>query len=213
MAKSGLHTFRLVIALAVMVLLVSACATTSPPMRFYLLSPVEPAAPADAALGDALVVVGPLQLPGYLNRSQLVVREPDGQFSLREFDRWGEPLDALLTDTVTTNVVRLTGSPRVVAFPLPGRASADRRVLGRVIRFDTDANGLAVLEVQWSILDSDGEPLMPVRIDAYRAQAEGTEPTSLVAALSDVLAQFSRQLAAELLAVGPPPLAVPNDVR
>jgi uncharacterized lipoprotein YmbA len=144
-----------------------------------------------------------LQLPGYLGRPQLVVRQQDGQLSLREFDRWAEPLDEHLTRTVTANLVHLTGSPRIVAWPLPGRASADRRILGRVIRFDADSSGLAVLEVQWSIIDGSGEQLVPVRIDTYRAQASGTEPAALVAALSDALAQFSRQLAEALLADAP----------
>jgi uncharacterized lipoprotein YmbA len=199
MAKSSLHTFRLVFGLAVVTLLASACATTSPPMRFYLLSPIEDAAPTGVMPGDSLVVVGPLQLPGYLDRREVVVRQPDGRFSLRELDRWGEPLDELLANTVTANLVRLTGSPRVAAFPLPGRASADLRIVGRVLRFDADASGLAMLELQWSILDARGEPRVPVRIDAYRAQAAGTDTAALVAALSDVLAQFSRQLAGELL--------------
>lgn len=202
MAKFSLHAFRRIILIAMAILLASACATTSPPMRFYLLSPVEDATPADAALGDALVLVGPLQLPGYLDRAQLVVRQPDGRFTLREFDRWGQPLEQLLTNTVTANLVRLTGSPRVVAVPLPARTTPDRRIVGRVIRFDAHADGLTVLEMQWSILDSEGEPLMPVRIDAYRAQAASTDAAALVDALSDVLAQFSRQLAAELLATG-----------
>lgn len=203
MAKSDLHSFRLVIPLVVAALLAGACATTSPPMRFYLLSPVERAEPAEAAPGESLVVVGPLQLPGYLDRPQLVVRQPDGRFALREFDRWGEPLDALLTNTVTANLVRLTGSAGIVAFPAPTRVSADRRVLGRVLRFDADASGLAVLEVQWSILDENGELLVPVRIDAYRAQAAGTGAAALVAALSDVLGQFSQRLADELRATRP----------
>ena len=209
MAKSSVHTFRLVFGLAAVTLLASACATTSPPMRFYLLSPIEDAAPTAPPPGEALVVVGPLQLPGYLDRREVVVRQPDGRFSLRELDRWGEPLDELLTNTLTANLVRLTGSPRVAAFPLPGRASADLRIVGRVLRFDADASGLAMLEVQWSILDESGEPRVPVRIDAYRAQAPGTGTAALVAALSDVLGQFSRQLAGELLAAGAG--AVPDD--
>jgi uncharacterized protein len=202
MARNSQSSLRRVIPLAIAMLLAGACATTSPPMRFYLLSPIGEAATAADALGDLLVMVGPLQLPGYLDRPQLMLRQADGQLSLREFDRWAEPLDALLTSTVTANLVRLTGSPRVVAFPLPARASADLRILGRVIRFDADVSGLATLEVQWSIWDAAGEPRVPVRIDTYRAQASGTDPAALVAALSEVVAQFSRQLADELLATG-----------
>jgi uncharacterized protein len=194
---------RLALLVVIGVALAGACATTSPAMRFFLLSPIETPATPMPALDDTLVVVGPLQLPGYLDRPQLMVRQQDGQLSLREFDRWAEPLDGHLTSTVTANLVHLTGSPRMVAWPLPGRASADRRILGRVIRFDADSSGLAVLEVQWSIIDGSGEPLVPVRIDTYRAQASGTEPVLLVTALSDALAQFSRQLAEALLADAP----------
>jgi uncharacterized protein len=192
--------FRLALMAVLGAMLAGACATTSPAMRFFLLSPIESPASPQPGLGELLVVVGPLQLPGHLDRPQLVVRQQDGQLSLREFDRWAEPLDEHLSSTVTTNLVRLTGSPRIVAWPLPGRASADRRILGRIIRFDTDASGMAVLELQWSITDGSGEPLVPVRIDMFQAQASATEPAALVVALSDTLAQFSRQLAAGLLA-------------
>lgn len=203
MAPDSLRHLRQVIPLVIATLLAGACATTSPPMRFYLLTPMGQAAPATDALGDMLVVVGPLQLPGYLDRPQIVLRQPDGQISLREFDRWAAPLDELLINTVTVNLVRLTGSPRVVAFPVPVRAPVDRRIFGRVVRFDADVNGLATLEVQWSIRDGLGEVRVPVRIDTYQAQASGTDPAVLVSALGDVVAQFSRQLAAELLATGP----------
>jgi uncharacterized lipoprotein YmbA len=203
MTTPAVRKFRLALMVVVGALLAGACATTSPPMRFFLLSPLETPADPQPGLGEILVLVGPLQLPGYLDRPQLMVRQSDGQLSLREFDRWAEPLDALLTSTVTANLVRLTGSPRIVAFPLPARASPERRILGRVIRFDADASGMAVLEVQWSISDGNGEPLVPVRIDRFRAQASATEPAALVAALSDTLGQFSRQLAAGLLASVP----------
>jgi uncharacterized lipoprotein YmbA len=203
MTTSAAGKFRLALLFVFGAMLAGACVTTSPPMRFFLLSPLEARTSSAPSLGEIRVVVGPLQLPGYLDRPQLVVRQQDGQLSLREFDRWAEPLDEHLTRTVTANLVHLTGSPRIVAWPLPGRASADRRILGRVIRFDADSSGLAVLEVQWSIIDGSGEQLVPVRIDTYRAQASGTEPAALVAALSDALAQFSRQLAEALLADAP----------
>lgn len=203
MSQSRTPLIRTLVPVVLVALLAGACASTSPPMRFYLLSPAEePAAPA-GGLGDALVVVGPLQMPGYLDRPQIVVRQPDGRFSLREYDRWGEPLDALFTRTLAANLVRLTGSPRIVAFPPPARAAADRRILGRVVRFDADAGGLATLEVQWSILGADGEALVPVRIDAFRVQAAGGDAAAEVVALSEALAQFSRQVAEALLATGP----------
>ena len=200
MHSANIPAPRLAVLLALCALLAGACATPSPAMRYYLLTPVEAGAVPDDRLGDRTVIVGPLQLPGYLDRPQLMVRLPDGELALRELDRWAEPLDAVLVSTLADNLVRLTGSQRIVTFPTVGRVAADQRVTGRVIRFEADANGLAVLQVQWSIRDDSGRPLRPLQIGEYRAQAAGDESAALVAALSDVLGQFAAELAADLVA-------------
>jgi uncharacterized protein len=191
---------RLFIGLVLCVLLSSACVSSSPPMRYYLLTPGTGTALPGATLGERTVVVGPLQLPGYLDRPQLVMRLPDGRIGLRELDRWAEPLDAVLTRTLAENLARLTGSQRIVTFPPANRVAADLRVAGRVIRFDTDPAGMAILQVQWSVEDGGGQVLLPVRTAEFSAQATGEEPAALVAALSDALARFAAELAAELVA-------------
>ena len=200
---------RLAVMLALCAFLAAACATPSAAMRYYLLTPVDASGVPDDRLGDRTVIVGPLQLPGYLDRPQLMVRLPDGELALRELDRWAEPLDAVLVRTLADNLVRRTGSQRIVTFPTAGRVAADQRIIGRVIRFEADATGLAVLRVQWSINDDGGRPLLPVRIGEYRSQAAGDGSAALVAALSEVLGQFAAELAAELVAApdgnaGPP---------
>lgn len=197
-----MRTSLLLVALVAL----GGCAGSQAPMRYYLLTPetVTPEGAAPAAgdsLGGRVTVIGPLQLPGYLNRPQLMVRLPDGELSLRERHRWAEPLDAVLTRTLAENLARITGSQRVLTFPVAVRLPADQRVVGRVIRFDVDAAGLAVLEVQWSVVDGAGQPLRPVRSASFRQQAEGNDEAAWVGALGGALAQFSRQLAEELAAL------------
>lgn len=190
---------RTVILLVVCAMLAGACTAVSPPMRYYLLKPGESGPVPGIALGEQTVIVGPIQLPGYLNRPQLMVRLPDGELALREFDRWAEPLEAMLVRTLAENLVRLTGSQRIITFPLDRRASVDQRIWGRVIRFDTDATGLAVLQLQWSIRDGGRRPLAAVRISEYRVQAAGDAPAERVAALSETLALFAADLALALV--------------
>ncbi len=189
---------RMFFGLAICALLSSACVSSSPPMRYYLLTPIDGAALPDATLGEHTVIIGPLQLPGYLDRPQLVTRLPDGQLALRELDRWAEPLDAVLTRTLADNLARLTGSQRILTFPPASRAAADLRVTGRVIRFDTDAAGTAILVVQWSVQDGGGQVVLSARTAEFRVQAADTESATLVAALSAVLGQFAAALAVEL---------------
>lgn len=179
-------------------LLASGCATSSPAMRHYLLTPVTEGAMPDTRLDERSILVGPLQLPGYLDRPQLVTRMPDGRLALHEYERWAEPLDTLLVRTLAESLARLTGSQRIVTFPQASRTAADLRISGRIIRFDVDASGLAVLQVQWTIQDSGGEFRQPVRSTEFRAQASGDDAPARVAALSDTLGQFAASLAAEL---------------
>lgn len=192
-------TCRTVILLLLSALLAGACATASPPMRYYLLTPVDSGPVPGSVLGEQTVIVGPFQLPGYLDRPQLMVRLPDGELALREYDRWAEPLEAVLVRTLAENLVRLTGSQRIITFPLDRRTSADQRISGRVMRFDTDATGLAVLQLQWSIRDGSGQPVAPVQISEYRVQAAGDAPAEQVAALSETLALFAAEVANALV--------------
>lgn len=185
----------------VLCLALAGCAGSQVPMRYYVLTPeVLVPAPADA-LGGRVTVIGPFQLPGYLDRPQLMVRLPGGELALRERHRWAEPLDALLARTLAENLARLTGSERILIFPTAGRIQAEQRVVGRVIRFEADAAGLAMLEVQWYVVDGNGELLAPVRSAAYRQQAIGRDEAALVTALGETLAEFSRQLASDLAAL------------
>ena len=78
----------------------------TPEARFFVLrSLAEPAAtPAPPLAKHGLVGVLPVRLPGHLERPQLVTWAAPGELRIDEFVRWGEPLDAGLTRTVTENL-------------------------------------------------------------------------------------------------------------
>jgi len=192
---------RAIALLLISTLFLAACAGSSRiPMRHYLLEALaDPPAASVGALAGQTIIVGPLSLPGYLDRPQLMIRLPDGELKLRDSHRWAEPLDALLTRTLAENLGRLTASERVVTFPVTGRVAADWRVTGRIIRFDSDADGLAVLRVQWSIADADGSPgAEPLRVSEYRQRAASADEAAMVLALSETVALFAADLAGAL---------------
>jgi uncharacterized lipoprotein YmbA len=75
------------VALVAVLLGLGACAST--PSRFYLLNtlPASETVPATAAGRGPVVGVGPITLPKYLDRPQLVTRASRNQLTLGEFDR------------------------------------------------------------------------------------------------------------------------------
>ena len=180
-----------------MFLFLGSCGS-SPPVDYYRLQPMSGSATADP--GDAKVLgIGPLQVPGYLDRPQLVTQKPGSEVQVDEFNRWAEPLDVALPRIVTANVDYLLDSVVAVAFPYSSRVRTDYRLFGRVIRFDADQSGEAVLEVQWGVQDADANTVLTPRRTRYTAQASpAKDPGAVVAALNETVDAFSRNIASEI---------------
>ena len=182
---------------SVLVLLLAACGS-SPPARFYSLQPLDLAYKADA--NDAVVMyLGPLRLPEYIARTQIVTRGEGAEMIVDDYHRWAEPLDDAIPRIVAVNVDNLLDRVIVVAFPSGNLVEAEYRLQGSIVRFDADAAGRAVLIVQWGITTSDGDVLVPPRRSQYEARASRPgDPGAVAIALNDTVAQFSRSIAAEI---------------
>jgi uncharacterized lipoprotein YmbA len=77
-------------------LTLTGCAD-SQPTRFYTLSPLADASGGTplADLPEFTVGVGPVTLPPYLDRPQLVTRAGGNRMVLADFDSWVEPLQGM----------------------------------------------------------------------------------------------------------------------
>ena len=178
-------------------LFVAGCGS-SPPVDYYTLTPIYGTGSADAA-GAKVLGFGPLNIPGYLARPQLVTKKSGGAVNVDEFNRWAEPLDSALPRIVATNVDQLLDSVVVVTFPYTARITTDYRLIGRVIRFDADQSGQAVLEVQWGVQDSEANAVLIPRRSRYVSQATpAQDPSAVVSALNETAEAFSRDIANEI---------------
>lgn len=176
-------------------LVLAACAS-SPAPRYFRLTPAE--AEAAPASGVAPVVVGPFEFPEYLDRPQLVTRQPPNGLLIADYERWAEPLSANFQSVVAATTASLLGSDQVLEFPAGSIVAGARRVTGRVLTFDVDTGGRAVLEVQWAVVEATGAPLRPARVSRHEARATGREADARVAALNATVDAFSAEVAAAL---------------
>ncbi len=188
------------VILSVLVLIMFSACSSSPPVRYFSLNPIDADFRQDP--DDAVMLgLGPIRMPDYLNRSQIVWRGDNAEIRVNEFSRWSEPLTKSLLRIVSTDVDNLLQGVVVVVFPYEPfvRDQVDYRLVGDVNRFDADSTGRIVLEVQWGIADVEGGVVVPVRRNRYQAQASITDdPGAVVAAMNDALAQFSRDIASKL---------------
>lgn len=185
---------RLAALVTAATLLAVGCAS-SPPVDYYQLQALETR--SAAPLPDAQVIaVGPVTLPEYLARSQMVTRGKGTQLTVDDFNRWAEPLDKAVPRVLVLNMTELV--PGVVTVRFTDRVvTPSQRLFATISRFDADDQGSAVLIAQWGINSADGAPLLPPRTSRYEAQAvPAASPEAEAAALSRLLEDFSRDLAA-----------------
>jgi len=186
--------------LSVLVLGVFTACSSSSPVRYFSLNPIDADFRQDPE--DAVMLgLGPIRMPDYLNRSQIVWRGDNAEIMVNEFSRWSEPLTKSLLRIVSTDVDNLLQGVVVVVFPYEPfvRDQVDYRLVGDVNRFDADSTGRIVLEVQWGIASVKGGVVVPVRRSRYQAQASiADDPGAVVVAMNDALAQFSRDIAGKL---------------
>jgi uncharacterized lipoprotein YmbA len=174
---------------------------SSPPVNYYDLEPLETGYRVEQQ-PSRRVGIGPLRTPEYLGRSQIVTRGTDSRVVIDDFNRWIEPLGNRVHTVVAENLDSLLVDAVVVAFPYTHIADLDYQVVGRVSRFDADPDGTAVLQLQWGVIASKDELVIQPRRVRYAARAaRAGDYQSLAQAMSEVLQQFSRDVAESLQAL------------
>ena len=183
----------------VMSLLLSGCISSSPPARFYTLTPeIDESESGSVSIAADTVGVGPIELPRYLMRPQMVSRAEGNRLVIDEFARWGDSLDLQVGRTMVQNLTDLSHDTLVLPFPWRTDFEPDLRVIGDVTRFEVDDSGTVRLDVRWAVTNvATREPLI-IKDANYRGSADPSDPSSMAAAMSEALAQFSREAAAAL---------------
>lgn len=185
-------------ALALVALVFVGCRSTPPPTAFYILTSVtkaETASQIPAPKGDFAVGIGPVQLPEYLDRPQIVTRTAPDKITLSEFDRWGGSLRQDFPRVLAENVAALLGTDRVLAYPWGDRLDPAYRVALHVQQFDGALGGPAVLRATWIVTGREEKTPLAVRKSDIQEPVSGKDYDSLVAAQSRAVAALGREIA------------------
>ncbi len=177
--------------------LLAACGST-PSSRLYVLDtpPVEQAASIDKGLR---LVMGPITVPAYLDRPQIVVRD-GGRLRALEFERWAEPVIDGVAAVLTQQVSAATGI-EVLPFMWPGGLGDSWRVPTEIIRFEAETPGTFVLEARWVIMSPDAEEIGDRRRRRYEAPVDVDDPAAIVAAASETLGRLAADIAVSVQTV------------
>jgi uncharacterized lipoprotein YmbA len=189
-----------VLGLTTLLIAMTGCAGSSAPARLYVLTPAPEArvAPLGAAVpGSPALGVGPVRIPGLLDRPQVVTRRGADEIDAAEFDRWGEPLADSVPRILAENLAALRTTERVALFAWDPAPSVQHQVVVDVMRFDGAIGGDVVLDARWRILATDGQELS-VNRSVLTQPTGGTGYPAVVGAMSRALGALSREIAATL---------------
>jgi uncharacterized lipoprotein YmbA len=183
-----------------LLMMLSGCANTQP-SKFYLLESIPGAGEAEGstALDRSICVgIGPVSIPDYLDRPQMVTRTKQNSVELAEFDRWAEPLSGSISRTVAGNVSSLLHIDNVMPSPWPASVDVTYQILIDVYRFDGVLGEKAILDAQWSILGGRGKKVLLRKRSTFVEGIQEPSFSALVTAESRALGSLSREIASAL---------------
>ncbi|HET9149297.1 MAG TPA: PqiC family protein [Alphaproteobacteria bacterium] len=175
---------KTVLALAMAFLLVGCIAPTKP-SRFYVLSAVEP--PTERTPNGISVSVGPVAVPKYLDRPEIVTRPTANALDLAQYDRWGGRLEDNVLQVLAEDLSRRLKTSRVSTFPAEAATGADVRVSVTVTSFECVGGDNCVLDARWRLSDANGNRPPVVRTFHTEVKAAGASYGDKVAAMSRTL--------------------------
>ena len=149
--------------------------------------------------GSRAVGVGPVIMPRYLDRTQIVTRPGTDQVEISTFNRWAEPLEDGISRILAEEISVRVPTERVVTFPWRGVVARviQYQVVVAVVRFDGRPGGDVTLDTRWRILDREGDELLFRRSTVVEpAAGRGYEP--IVAAMTRAIMALGQEIAAEI---------------
>lgn len=198
MKKFRLRYFLFLFCLAFTVFL-SGCVSPSesPSPRFYTLQPADKdkiTQRFDTA-ANTVIGVGPVKIPGYMNRPQIVTRDKNKMLKFAQFDRWAESLDTALTRLINENLTIMLPQATIELFPWNLLIPLRYQVIADIIKIESQLDGDLILVAQWSIIDLDKKTAVFTKRSEFLQPINPHNYAGLAEALSIACTALSSQIA------------------
>jgi hypothetical protein len=186
--------------MGISLVLVSGCAS-SKPAAFYHLEPLGNLTTdmqKGSREGSIIVAIGPVMIPDYIDRAQIVTRASNNELKLAEFNRWAGSLEDDTTRVLVENISALLPQDRFfvmrwISFEQLDTPSA-YSVRVNIIRFEGAPGNSVLLKAQWLIFDKKNTLLL--KKEAHISESvNGNGYDALVESMSRALGNLSQDIA------------------
>jgi len=201
--KKAIPCRILISGITIMTLLLAGCAT-SPPAKFYILTPVVAQRTSEKVVETDRYTtfgIGPVEIPEYLDRPEIVTRAEQNQLILSEFNLWGGVLKADINRVLLENISALLAGDGISIITWKAAVIDVHKVPVLISRFDGSLNDSIVLKATWAVLEKEGKAFEFFRESDITIPVKGTSYSSVVAAMSEALGELSKEIAAGIKSV------------
>ncbi|MBP0713825.1 PqiC family protein [Burkholderia sola] len=153
-------------------LALAAC--SSPPARFYTLSPADAAAPLRTAPANPafLIEVPSVGVPEQVAKSQLVVQKNAAQVDVLEQERWASPPADEIRRALSDDLAAQLGTIDVANSAYPAGVPV-YRISVNVQRFESWPGKRAAIDAVWSVRSLASQAVMTCRTSVAEPVADG----------------------------------------
>lgn len=173
------------------------CLGRSPEVRHFILGTSAPAS-AVARSSQTAVLIGPVRLPAYLDRSQIATLEGSSEVGLDEFNRWLGGFGDNLLRALSLGLARELGSTRVVASPSKAPFAIDYQVRLHVDDLILETGVGLRVRVRWALVPLREQAALGFFLLDEIIPVDGNSIEDIVRAHEVALTELVRRIANEL---------------
>ncbi len=145
--------------------------------------------------GGVAVGVGPVTLPGYIDKAPIVFQSGANEFQVPATASWAGPLGENVTQVLTDDLGHRLHSGNVLAFPWPANSRLRYQVVVNVEQFHSISGREAILDVSWLVEEPASRQILSRHKASFREPVQGDGYEPLVAAESQLLDQLAGAIA------------------
>jgi uncharacterized protein len=150
---------------------------------------------------EVIVGVGPLKIPGYLDRPQIVTQDKEKMLKFAQFDRWGESLDVSLARLISEDLTGMLPGEKIILYPWDLSVPVKYQVLVEIIQLDSELDKDMFMAAQWTIIDTQNTKAIMIKRSEFRQPIIPHDYSGLAKTLSAACTSLSDEIAQALVAL------------
>jgi uncharacterized protein len=171
---------------------------SSRPASFYTLNAMQGSTPVGNSADpqeEVTIAVGPVVIPDYLNRPEIVTRSAPNALKLADLERWGEPLEKGITRVLAENLSLLLSTERITTFPGPVSIPSTYQVVIEITQLEPVQDGEVMLRANWTVFSDRCERVISMHRSRITTTVDAPGFEGIAAATSRSIEGLSREIA------------------